>query len=126
MQQNNPIFSDFIPPAQQYNAFLYQTIDNLSGWMKFMGIYTIVLGSIYCLGIVTAAFGIPMILGGRSLFKASNNIIKLKQFNNPFILNETFSALNKYFKITGIITIISVVLTVMYFIILIFAYRFLS
>lgn len=126
MQQNNPIYSDSIPPAQQYNAFLYQTIDNLSGWMKFMGIYTIVLGSIYCLGIVSAALGIPMILGGRSLFKASNNIIKLKQFNNPFILNETFSSLNKYFKITGIITIISVVLTVMYFIILIFAYRFLS
>jgi hypothetical protein len=126
MQQNNPIYSEPNPPAQQYNAFLYPTIDSLSGWMKFMGIYTIVLGSIYCLGIITAAFGVPLILGGKSLFKASNNILKLKQFNNPFVLNETFSAINKYFKITGIITIISVVLTVIYAIVLIFAYQFLS
>ncbi len=93
---------------------LYPVIDSLAGWMKFLGIFTIVMGSITCLGIITTAIGVPMIFSGISLYKASVNLKLYKNFNNPFTLNEFFFLLNKHFKIRGIFVIIALVLLLLY------------
>ncbi len=89
-------------------------IDSLSGWMKFIGIYTIVVGAISCIGIITAAFGIPMIFSGIGLTNASKSLKSYNDYNNQFTLNEFFTYLNKYFKIQGIFVIIGIALSVIY------------
>ena len=116
--QNIPNFEN----NNQQNAYLLNSIiDSLSGWMKFIGIYTIISGALTCLGIITAAIGVPLILAGIALTKGSKSIKNYKQYNSPYILNEVFSSMNKYFKIQGILTIIGIVILVIYFVILLFA-----
>lgn len=96
------------------NNIFYPIIDSLSGWMKFIGIYTVVIGSITCLGIITCAIGIPMIFSGLSLVKAAKNLTLYQKVNNPFSLNEFFVTLGKYFKIQGIFIIIGIALSIVY------------
>lgn len=103
----------------QNNFIMNSMIDSLSGWMKFIGIYTIIIGAISCLGIITAAIGVPLIFAGIALNKGSDNIKNYKQCNNPYVLNEVFTSLNKYFKIQGILTIVGIVLTVVYIVFII-------
>lgn len=91
---------------------LFSIIDSLSGWMKFMGIYSIIAGAISCLGIITAAIGIPMIFAGLGLNRASESLKQYKANNNQYILNEVFTNMNKYFKIQGILIIIGLVVSV--------------
>lgn len=104
----------------QNNLIMNSMIDSLSGWMKFMGIYTIIVGAISCIGIITAALGVPLIFAGIALNKGSDNIKTYKLSSNPHVLNEVFTSLNKYFKIQGIITIVSIALSVVYIIFIIF------
>jgi hypothetical protein len=95
-------------------------IGSLSGWMKFMGIYTIIAGSLTCIGVITAAIGVPLILAGIALVKGSSSLKNYSEYPNPFTLNEIFTLLNKYFKTQGIIAIVGIVLTVIYIVVLMF------
>lgn len=103
-------------PNYSQNGFLQQQVnlDSLTGWMKFLGIFTIVLGALTCLGIITAAIGVPMILAGIGLVNASKSLREFKDLNNQFTLNQFFNYLNKFFKINGILAIIYIVIAVLY------------
>ncbi len=102
------------PQPGIYNSI----INSLSGWMKFLGIYTTVMGAISCIGIITAAIGIPLIFAGISLTKGSTAIKEYADFNSPHILYNVFNYLKKYFKIQGILAIVALALTVLYIVIL--------
>lgn len=101
-------------PNYNQNFFMPSVLDSLAGWMKFLGIYTIVTGAITCIGILTAALGIPMIFAGIGLTNASKNLKEYRQFNNQFTLNNFFTYLNKSFKIYGIFAIIAIVISLLY------------
>jgi hypothetical protein len=116
-QQTNYNMNGF----QQNNFIMNSMIDSLSGWMKFMGIYTIIAGAFSCLGIITAAIGVPLIFAGIALIKGSKSIKTYKQYNNQYNLNEVFTSLNKYFKIQGILTIVGIVLSIIVIILSIFS-----
>lgn len=122
LQQNTPQNVNNNPyniHTQQNNIF-YPIIDSLSGWMKFIGIYTVVIGAITCLGIITCAIGIPMIFSGLSLVRAAKSITLYQRINNPFSLNDFLLSLGKYFKIQGIFIIIGIVLSIVYVMIFLF------
>lgn len=106
---------------QQSIFVMNSIIDSLSGWMRFMGILTIISGSITCLGIITAAIGVPLILAGIALTKASSSLKSYKQYNNPYILTEIFTSMNKYFKIQGITSIVYISIFILYLAFLLFA-----
>lgn len=124
--QNTPMqnIPNYENNNQQNAYFLNSIIDSLSGWMKFIGIYTIISGALTCLGIITAAIGVPLILAGIALTKGSKSIKNYKQYNSPYILNELFTSMNKYFKIQGILTIIGIVIMILYFVFILFALVF--
>ena len=115
--QNN---TNYEKNNQQNNFILNPIIDSLSGWMKFIGICTIVSGAITCLGIITTAIGIPIIFSGIALTRAAKSIKAYKQYNGPYVLNEIFTSMNKYFKIQGILSIIGIILLIIYVLIFIF------
>ena len=115
---NNPgSYHNYNPNNYNHeNSFMLQPVnlDSLSGWMKFFGIFTIVVGALTCIGIITAAIGVPMILAGIGLVNASKSLKEYKNFNNQFTLNDFFTHLNRFFKINGILAIIYIVIMVMY------------
>lgn len=85
--------------------------------MKFLGIFTIVIGAITCIGIISAAIGVPMIFAGISLTNASKTVKEYADFKNPNVLYNLFSYLKKYFKIQGILAIVSIALAFVYIVI---------
>jgi len=105
---------------QQNNFILYSIIDTLSGWMKFIGIYTIVTGAITCIGIITAAIGVPLIFAGIALTKGSKSIKSYKEYNSPYILADLFTSMNKYFKIQGILALVGIVLSIIFIVFFLF------
>lgn len=76
-------------------------------WARIMGILYIVLGSILCVGIVTAALGIPLIISGQQLIIAYNNMKNFSQSNSYYNLTNAIDNLNIFFKISCIIFAIS-------------------
>lgn len=111
-EQNN--FSNPVQPTDFNKINMFPIIDSLSGWMKFISIYTIVIGSITCIGIITAAIGVPMIFSGVALLKASNSLKSYNTYTSAYLLNDIFNYMNKYFKIQGIFVILGIVLSIIY------------
>jgi hypothetical protein len=99
------------------DPIVMNNISSSIGWAKFIGIMGIIGGAISCLGIITAAIGIPAII-------ASLNVLKGADFARQFAMQgdykSAFEALSKYslyFKIMGIVTLIAIILYVILIII---------
>ncbi|EOC99236.1 DUF5362 family protein [Caldisalinibacter kiritimatiensis] len=92
------------------------TLINLSKWTGFVGIMTIIGGALTCLGAI-GTFGISLIPGiitiilGVKLRKAKTSIDSYINGNGNE-LNNVFDSLGVYFKIQGILIIISLVIAV--------------
>ena len=93
-------------------------INTLTGNMKFVGIFTIIYGAFTCLGIITAAIGIPMIFAGIRLRESADffNAYAAANLNNTDLLAQALDKQNKYFNIQKILIIIGLVITVIYII----------
>lgn len=79
---------------------------NLASWASFNAIIEIVLGAFCCLGIITAIFGIPIIMSGAKLFRASKKIKKFIAEKNTAAIEETLTELDNYFRLKGVTIII--------------------
>lgn len=85
----------------------------LTGWASFIAILTIIGGAITCIGIITAAVGIPMIIAGIKLLNAVDNMKTFSGTKDPQKVAEAFENLNKYFKINGIVFVVVLSLEVL-------------
>lgn len=87
----------------------------ISGWGDFFAIMMIINGVITCLGIITAVFGVPLIIAG---VKLQNAVKASKELSgsNELKLDEVFDNLNSFFKIQGILIIVGWVIGVLAFI----------
>jgi len=81
-------------------------------WARIMGLLYIVFGSILCVGIITAALGIPLIISGRQLIRAHDNMKNFSQSNSYYNLTNAIDNFNIFFKISCILFAISSVITV--------------
>lgn len=88
----------------------------LSGWASFMGIFTIVNGILLCLGIVTAIFGVPLIIAGLKLVGAVDSMKVFSETKDINKLSDTFDKLNLYFKFYGILMLVGLILGFLSFI----------
>ena len=92
---------------------LSQPLANAAGWMKFIGISLIALGSITALtivGLITA--WLPIWLGV-ILLKASNNARSAFVAGDKKSLIDSLLGLNNYFTINGVLVIIMLLLAVL-------------
>lgn len=85
----------------------------LCSWVRNVGILYIVLGSILCVGIITAIAGIPLIISGRQIIRAYDNMKNFSQSNSYYNLTNAIDNLNIFFKLTGIILSISLCIIVL-------------
>lgn len=82
----------------------------LSGWVNFMGVFSVVLGLVLCLGIVTAIIGVPLIIAGRRLTGAVDSLKAFTRTNDFNKLSDAIDNINKYFRVYGILTLVGLLI----------------
>jgi hypothetical protein len=83
------------------------------GWIKFIGIMSIILGAIECITIIGAVIGWLPIWMGVLLTQSASAVERAYQNNDVTALKESLDRLRTFFIITGVLFIIGLVLTVL-------------
>ncbi|RCX19954.1 hypothetical protein DFR58_10223 [Anaerobacterium chartisolvens] len=112
--------------GQQYFSINMSMGDlkSFTGWATFRAIIDIIAGAFSCLGIITAAYGVPMIMAGVKLLNAVDNMKRYMMENDAQNISLCYYNLLKYFKLNGISTIVKIgfsILIIIIYIILIAA-----
>jgi hypothetical protein len=89
-----------------------QNFNPLSSWASFYAVMTIIFGSILCLGIIYAIFGVPIIIAGVKLFGSVKSFKQLSETGDVNNYNSAIEDMNTYFIINGILIIIALALIV--------------
>lgn len=95
-------------------AALFEPLYRRRVWMKIIGVVLIVSGALYCITIIGAIVGVPVILMGLYLYQAAGHL------ENGFRgyadqLHEGADKLARSLQIAGILVVVWVVLMVLYF-----------
>lgn len=116
MPQYNPAQGNYV--QNPYSGI----ISNLIGNMRFVGIFTIIWGSITCIGVMSAIIGIPMIFAGIRLRESADYFEGFinSNLNNENLLSQALEKQNRYFNIIKILIIIGII-SVVAFVIFLFA-----
>jgi hypothetical protein len=91
-------------------------LKKLAGWVTFRAIIDIITGAAACLFIITAAYGVPLIISGTKLLKAASSMKRSIALNDYQNVSDTFYHLQSYFKLNGISIIIKMCFAVLIFI----------
>lgn len=86
--------------------------ENMVGWLKFLGIMSIISGVMIALSIVGILIAWLPIWLGVLLFQAGNQITEARISRNYFHLVEMMRKFKMYFMIQGILLLISLILGV--------------
>ena len=95
------------------NEVLYP---RLTGNMKFVGIYYMIIGVLTSLTIIGAIVGIPTFLAGSRLRDAAENLKLYNENKSDDTLNRAFNLQNSSFFIYKILIIVGLVFAVLYII----------
>ncbi len=92
------------------------TFDKMIRDMRFVGMFTIIYGAITCLSIIGALIGIPTIIIGLKMREAADHFEIFKSTNQASALRMGFELQGKFFRITKILIIVGLILTIIWFI----------
>lgn len=105
---NQNTFDD-IPSNQNFSINLSLTdMKGFTGWATFKAVMDIITGALACLGIITAAYGVPQIMAGVKLLAAIDELKRYISSNDVQKISTTFYNMNKYFKLSGISIIVKI------------------
>ncbi|MBU43962.1 MAG: hypothetical protein CMN76_12140 [Spirochaetaceae bacterium] len=93
-------------------GMMIKNAENGAKWAKFCGVMTIIGGCMYCLGIITATVGIPMIFMGLRAMKASDRVLHYLRTKNHEDALASLTEYGSYFKIQGILALVGIALTI--------------
>ncbi|MDH7605265.1 MAG: DUF5362 family protein [Melioribacter sp.] len=82
--------------------------------MRFVGMFTIIYGAITCLSIIGAIIGVPIIIIGLRIREAADQFAIFKATNEAAALRMGFELQGKFFRITKILIIIGIILTLIW------------
>lgn len=89
------------------------------GWMRFLGILSIIWGALMCLTIVGAIIGWLPIWMGVLLMRAAGNVEGGFTGQDPRAIHDGLESLRLHFKIQGILQIIGLIFMMLYFVVII-------
>ncbi|MGK9368645.1 DUF5362 domain-containing protein [Melioribacter sp. Ez-97] len=84
--------------------------------MRFVGAFVIIYGALTCLSIIGAIIGVPIIIIGLRIREAAEQFEIYKATNQAAALRMGFELQGKYFRLAKIIIIVSLVLTLIWFV----------
>jgi len=94
-------------------------VNKMSGDMKFVGVFYIIIGALYCLTIVGALIGIPFIICGLRLRESADSYTAFISSNDSHMLERAFEKKGSFFFIQKVLLIIGLVLMILYIIFII-------
>jgi len=94
-----------------------QVLASGKGWMKLVGIVSIIQGALMCVTIIYAIIGWLPIWIGVLLLQASSAIERAEASGDEFALRESLAKLKTYFVIQGVLFLVGVALFVLAFLI---------
>ncbi|MGK9475306.1 DUF5362 family protein [Melioribacter sp. OK-6-Me] len=86
--------------------------------MRFVGIFLIIYGTLTCLSIIGAIIGIPIIIIGLRIRESAEQFEIYKLTNQSAALRLGFELQGKYFRLAKIIIIVSLIFTIIWFVII--------
>lgn len=106
-----------VSPAAAGDALTHvmTPIVEAKGWMKLMGIMSIIAGALYCLTIIGAIIGWLPIWMGILLNQASDRLGR----GDVTGYREAMEKMKTWFVISGVLTIIGIVIMALYFLVII-------
>jgi len=96
-----------------------ENIPKMAMYMKFIGILQIIGGALYCLTIIGALFGVPVIFMGIRLREAADGFKKYLASDSKQDLDVAIEKQKRSFYIQFVLTIIGLVIMAIYIIVLI-------
>jgi len=87
------------------SPMMQMTVSKMSGDMRFVGIFYIIMGALYCLSIIGALVGIPLIICGLRLREAADSFTSYLGSNDSGILERAFERQGSFFFIQKVINI---------------------
>ncbi|MCX6037264.1 MAG: DUF5362 family protein [Chloroflexi bacterium] len=82
------------------------------GWLKFLGVLSIISGVGLALSIVGILFAWLPIWMGVLMFQAGSSIDSAGQFGDKFAFLRSMGSLKTYFMLQGVLTLIGIILAV--------------
>lgn len=110
--QNSPVSGEAI----EFGFIVSKLISD----MKFVAWYCIIFGAIYCITILGAIMGVPLIIMGLRLKESAEELAIYKNSNDFTYLKRALDKQQRFFFIQKILMIISLVLMVLYIIFIAF------
>jgi len=107
------------PENNQTQASMLSTVPRMSKYMSFIGLITIIGGALYCITIIGAIIGVPVIFMGIRLRESAQAFTHYLTSNSNQDLYTAIERQTKAFFIQYVLTIISLVLLGIYIIVLI-------
>ncbi|MBS4061207.1 MAG: hypothetical protein KG029_12485 [Bacteroidetes bacterium] len=95
------------------------SLSHASGWMKFLGIVMIIYGVMMALTIVGIIIAWLPIWLGIIVYQAAKNSKTATLTGDKFMLMKSLQNINNYFTISGILLIISILLSVLFVVIVV-------
>ncbi len=109
---------------QEQQPAVLPFLKNLAGWATFKAIIDIIYGALCCLGIITAAFGVPRIISGVKLLNATDYLKKNMYSNDQENITAALYYFNQYFKFSGASIIVqiamAIVLLILYIVLIVY------
>lgn len=99
-------------------------VTKLAGDMNFIGIFTIVGGAFYCLTIIGAIVGIPMIIAGVRLTESCKEFREYRSTKSAVSLFSALEREGRFFFILKVLTIAYLCLMVIYVMVLLIVFAF--
>lgn len=94
------------------------TVNKMTGDMRFVGIFYIIMGALYCLSIIGAVVGIPLIICGLRLRESADAYSSYLGSSDSNMLERAFERQGSFFFIQKVLMIIALILIVLYIIFL--------
>ncbi len=99
-------------PVSQENQLVQQLslpIFQARGWLKFLGILSVISGAISALSIIGIIYAWLPIWMGVLMFQAGSSIESASHFGDRFTFLQSMGSLKTYFVLQGVIALISII-----------------
>lgn len=116
---NEDLTPDQTQTQPQTQSLMSTNLDNMTKYMRFLGLLAMIGGVIYCLTIIGAIFGIPYYIMGKRMRESADAFTNYNSNSSARDLETAIDKQTRALFIQYILAIISLVIIALYIVILI-------
>lgn len=101
------------------NTIFQANIADMTRYMRFIGVYNIIIGGLYCIGIITAIIGVPIIIMGVRFREAADAFSRYSLSQSFQDLSNAIERQKRSLLILYVLLVIGLIIMAIYIIIMI-------